>query len=63
MVAVPAGDGDLAVWNAKYFGKVWLWNEGEEKDWSGNSKEAWQSRYRTHIPPHNQRGEAGICWL
>lgn len=53
MVAVAAEDWDLVVWNAEYFGKVQLWNEGKEKDWSGNSKEAWQSRYCMHIPPHN----------
>lgn len=37
MGAVPAEDWDLVGWNAEYFGKVQLWNEGEE-DRSGNSR-------------------------
>lgn len=34
----------LVGWNAEYFGKAQLWNEGEEEDWSGNSRK-WM--YRT----------------
>lgn len=56
MVAVPAKDCDLVVRNAKYFGKVQLWNEGEEKARSGNSKEARQSGYGTRMAPRSQRG-------
>lgn len=37
MDAVPAEDWDLVGWNAEYFGKVQLWNEGEE-DPCGNSR-------------------------
>lgn len=37
MGAVPAEDWDLVGWNAEYFGKVQLCNEGEE-DGSGNSR-------------------------
>lgn len=37
MGAVPAEDWDLVGWNAKYFGKVQLWNGGEE-DGSNNSR-------------------------
>lgn len=43
MGAVPAEDWDLVGWNAEYFGKVQLWNEGEE-DRPGNSRK-WM--YRT----------------
>lgn len=54
MVAAPAEDWDLVVWNAKYLGKVQLWNEGEGKARSGNSKEAWQSRYRVRGAPRTK---------
>lgn len=38
MGAVPAEDWDLVGWNAEYFWKAQLWNEGEKEDWSGNSR-------------------------
>lgn len=61
MVAVPAEDCDLVVWNAKYFRKAQLWNKGKEKGWFGNPKEAWQSRYR--IIQHLVTKEAGLVKL
>lgn len=61
MVAVPVEDWDLVAWDAKYFEKVQLWKEGEEKDWSGSSEEAWQSIH--HLKTRGNTGGAGVCWF